>query len=139
MQSEFASKGKRLDRHGNYRIFVQLFNVKTVNGRAYVRPFAFWENQVAMRIIGSIDHPKYKITLFKTDDRFSVKFEDGVLEQSYRFRGEARLSNAADLRQLIDAAFLRDVAATFKRMHQQRQAVLQRQLPPEESEFDTII
>jgi hypothetical protein len=92
-----------------------------------------------MRIIGSIDHPKYKITLFKTNDRFSVKFEDGVLEQSYRFRGEARLNHAADLRQLIDAAFLRDVAATFTRMHQQRRAVLQRQLPPEESEFDTII
>lgn len=92
-----------------------------------------------MRIIGSVDHPRYKITLFKMDDRFSIKFEDGLLEQTYKFRGEARLSNADELRRLVDAGFLKDVAATFGRMHRQRQAMLQRQLPPEESEFDTII
>lgn len=92
-----------------------------------------------MRIIGSVDHPKYKITLFKMDDRFSVKFEDGLLEQTYKFRGEHRLSNAAELRRLIDAAFLRDVSDTFARMHRHRRAMLTRQLPPEEAGFDTII
>ena len=92
-----------------------------------------------MRIIGSIDHARYKITLFKMDDRFSIKFEDGVLEQTYKFRGEARLSNAEDLRRLVDASFLQDVTKTFSRMHRQRKAMLERQLPPEESAFDTII
>lgn len=92
-----------------------------------------------MRIIGSIDHARYKITLFKMDDRFSIKFEDGLLEQTYKFRSEARLSNAEDLRRLVDASFLKEVTQTFVRMHGQRKAMLNRQLPPEESEFDTII
>lgn len=117
----------------------QLFNVKTVNGRARVRPFAFGVTRSPMRIIGSIDHPRYKITLFKMDDRFSIKFEDGLLEQTYKFRGEARLSNAQDLRRLVDASFVKEVSKTFVRMHAQRKAMLERQLPPDDSEFDTII
>jgi hypothetical protein len=92
-----------------------------------------------MRIIGTVDHPRYKITLFKMNERFSIKLEDGLLEQTFKYRSQSRLNNAEDLRRLIDASFLRDVAANFSLMHRQREAVLVRQLPPEESEFDTII
>ena len=30
-----------------------------------------------MRIVGDIEHPRLKITVFKNDGRFSLKFENG--------------------------------------------------------------
>ena len=38
-----------------------------------------------MRIIGEIPHAHYKITVFKHNNRVSVKFENANYEQVYRF------------------------------------------------------
>ena len=40
-----------------------------------------------MRILGYIDHPVVKITVFKMDNKFSVKFESIHYEQTFKFRG----------------------------------------------------
>lgn len=77
-----------------------------------------------MRIIGTIDHPTWKITLFKMDNKFSIKFEDRFLEQTYKFREGEQLSDEAALRQLVDDHFLQSVQREFESMQRVHQQVL---------------
>lgn len=51
-----------------------------------------------MRIIGYIEHPGMKITVFKTDTRISVKFETGFYEQTYKFPIDVHLQNLDDVK-----------------------------------------
>jgi len=62
-----------------------------------------------MRIIGTIPHPDFKITVFKMDNRLSVKFERGLNEQTYKFRTNNELQNFEDMQRLVDADFVASV------------------------------
>ncbi len=94
-----------------------------------------------MRIIGYIDHPVLKITVFKTDTRLSVKFEDGTLEQTYKLRPSEQLNSLADVRQLVDGTLLHAVAERFSAMQRDWDAALGRQRPQgdEEDELPVIL
>ncbi len=93
-----------------------------------------------MRIIGYIDHPTLKITLFKTGNRYSMKFESGLYEQTYKFREGEGVEGVNDLRELIDPPFIEAVAAEIQRMHRLRaQAIARRQDNTDEEAFDEII
>lgn len=92
-----------------------------------------------MRILGYIDHPYLKITVFKMDTRLSVKLEDAFFEQTYKFRQEDRLSRFEDVKRLIDKPFIEGVLDHFKQMHALRDAALNRNLPAGENEFEEII
>lgn len=78
-----------------------------------------------MRIIGTIDHPTWKITLFKMDNKFSIKFEDRFLEQTYKFREGEQLPDEVALRQLVDDNFLHGVQLQFESMQRVHQQVIQ--------------
>jgi hypothetical protein len=69
-----------------------------------------------MRIIGEIPHSHFKITVFKTEYRLSVKFEQGFLEQTYKFRESENLKSFADVVNLIDQNFINQVLIVFKNM-----------------------
>lgn len=93
-----------------------------------------------MRIIGEIEHPILKITVFQMDNKLSVKFESGLYEQTYKFRSGEGLDSMEDLRRVLDGPFIEAVMASLKQMHRQRTAAVSRQLPPEpEEEFEEII
>ncbi|MEY4905518.1 MAG: hypothetical protein RLZZ292_3333 [Bacteroidota bacterium] len=92
-----------------------------------------------MRILGYITHPRLMITIFKNDDRFSVKFESGFYEQTYKFASADYLSTVEELRQLIDAPFIAAVEQQLIAMHQQKMEAINRFLPPIEDDFDEII
>lgn len=93
-----------------------------------------------MRIIGNIDHPSLKITLFKMDNKLSVKFESGFYEQTYKFRIADGLETAEDLKKLVDESFLLAVDEQFIQLNYIKLGALTRHLPPtEEDEFETII
>lgn len=93
-----------------------------------------------MRIIGYIEHPILKITVFKMNNKLSVKLESGLYEQTYKFRESEHLKNVQDVQRLIDHEFVQSVEADFKHMHQRRMQAMGRFLPPvEEDEFDTLI
>lgn len=93
-----------------------------------------------MRIAGYINHPKFKITIFKMDNRFTVKFEEGMLEQAYKFRSSDAIHSATDIRRLVDAEFLQAVEAEMARQRRIHQAALDRLRPDgEEEEFEDII
>lgn len=82
-----------------------------------------------MRIIGYIDHPVLKITVFKTDTRLSVKFEDGTLEQTYKLRPSEQLNSLGEVRQLVDDTLLHAVVERFRAMQRDLDAALGRQSP----------
>ena len=93
-----------------------------------------------MRIIGYIGHPELKITVFKMDDKLSVKFENGFFEQTVKIRQIDGLSTLEDITQLVDAEYLEGVQSIFREMEVLRYAAFQRFLPATETEeFETII
>lgn len=92
-----------------------------------------------MRIIGYIDHPSLKITVFQMDNKLSVKFENTFYEQTYKFRQSEVLNTIADVKKLVDATFIQTVLEQFPKMHQTKQAALNRFLPEIEDEFEEII
>lgn len=69
-----------------------------------------------MRIIGYIDHPSLKITVFDTESRMIIKFENAHFEQNYKIRKGDNLKNLQQLTQLVDELFLEQVYANFNGM-----------------------
>lgn len=93
-----------------------------------------------MRIIGYIDHPIMKITIFKMDTRLSVKFEKSVLEQTYKFIQQNGLEGVKGIRQLVDTEFIKKVEEQFRKMERLHEAALEKHFPPASAdEFDEII
>jgi len=93
-----------------------------------------------MRIIGYIEHPIMKITVFKDNGKLSAKFETGLFEQTYKFREMDAMKNLVDVQGLVDEAFLSRVMEHFQTMNQIRNEGLDRFLPKtEEEDFEEII
>ena len=49
-----------------------------------------------MRIIGYIEHPNLKITVFKNEGKVSVQLESGLNVQLYKFRDGEGVENGRD-------------------------------------------
>ncbi|HKK75074.1 MAG TPA: hypothetical protein VJ953_08390 [Saprospiraceae bacterium] len=92
-----------------------------------------------MRIVGEIKHPVYKITLFKMDTRYSVKFEDRDLEQTYKFREGAIVQSLKDVYALMDKAFMDLVDQAFEQMRNASVQALAQAQERHLDEFDEII
>ena len=92
-----------------------------------------------MRIIGNIDHPTLKITVFKMDNKLSVKFETGLYEQTFKFRESNELHDFETMQQLVDECFVSEVMENFARLHRSKNEALGRFLPKAGSEFEEII
>lgn len=93
-----------------------------------------------MRIIGQIEHPDLKITVFKSDNRISVKFENEGYEQTYKLGTDERSSSLEAVRQWVDAGFIAEVLHQMQAMHRSRLAAFVRAFPaPVDSPFEEII
>lgn len=93
-----------------------------------------------MRIIGYIEHPRMKITVFKMDDKFSVKFENGLYEQTYKFRGGEQINGFESIKGLVDIEFIQAVESEFKTLYRLKEKALIRFMDKKESEnFDNIV
>ena len=94
-----------------------------------------------MRIIGYIEHPRLKITLFKMNNKFSAKFEIGLYEQTYKFREGTKLTDLNDLKKILDPSFIAAVEKEFKRMQQMKHLAIERFLLSQDAdnEFDDIV
>ncbi len=93
-----------------------------------------------MRIIGQIEHPTLKITVFKTGERISVKFENEGYEQTFKLGQEDPLATLSGVQQWADAELLQAVQNTFQQMHRARLAAQIRAFPPPEAViFEDII
>ena len=68
-----------------------------------------------MKIIGEIPHPECKITIFNWNGKFLVKFERGLLEQTYKIP-ELEITSEADIDFLTKEPFLDKVLLRFSEM-----------------------
>lgn len=93
-----------------------------------------------MRIAGYIEHPNMKITVFKMDNKFSVKFECGLFEQTYKFRDGEGVESMLDVKKVVDDAFLNEVEQMLSRMQDIKNQSVKRNSSSENSgEFEEII
>ncbi len=92
-----------------------------------------------MRIVGEIDHPRLKISIFKNDGKFSLKFEGNLLEQTYKFRDDDRLGSVEDVKRIVDAEFIEKIENILRGMKIAQVAAMERAFPIEEEEFDFIL
>ncbi|MEM1122764.1 MAG: hypothetical protein AAGJ18_20130 [Bacteroidota bacterium] len=93
-----------------------------------------------MRIVGDIPHPSLKITIFLHDSKYSVKFESGLYEMTYKFRSGDELDSVAAIKAIVDATFIQEVAQHLPKMHQQKLGAIGRWMKDkEELDFDEII
>ena len=93
-----------------------------------------------MRIIGYLEVPECKVTVFQQGMRYTVKFEDGLYEQSYKFRQSEEINGLASIRSIIDEDFLTEVKAQFMVMRTSLQNLMERHFTTEEEdEFEDII
>lgn len=92
-----------------------------------------------MRIVGDIAHPNCKITIFKTTSRFSVKFEQGVFEQTYKFRTGEIINNLHDVKTIITPEFIEQVVQQFDAMATIKRQGFSKFLTNAMNEFDDII
>jgi hypothetical protein len=68
-----------------------------------------------MRVVGEIPHPDCKITLFAWNNRYLIKFEQGLMEQTFKIN-EYDITAEADLRTLINEEFIRQTLIRFEEM-----------------------
>lgn len=93
-----------------------------------------------MRIVGQIEHPSLKISVFKMDNRFSVKFENAAYEQTFKLGADDQLNTLEAIKTWVDAQLLDQVLAQMAHMHQANLAARDRAFPEASaSEFEEII
>lgn len=93
-----------------------------------------------MRIVGDIPHPVLKITLFLHDSKYSVKFESGLYELTYKFRSGDDIDSVEAIKAIVDSQFISEVMEILPKMHQQKLSGIGRWLTGKEAEeFEEII
>ena len=69
-----------------------------------------------MRVIGEINRPECKITLFQWNEKYLIKFELGMYEQTYKI-DEYEVQNEEEVKALISDEFVQKVMNRFDQMH----------------------
>lgn len=68
-----------------------------------------------MRVVREISHPQFKITIFSWNNRYLVKLEQGLLEQTFKV-SELDLTGDEDVLAILDAEFLHQAHLRFQEM-----------------------
>lgn len=69
-----------------------------------------------MRVIAELPHPEFKITIFSMNQKFIVKIEKGILEQSYKLAEMDLTDGVNSVFEILDEEFLKGVANRFNDM-----------------------
>ena len=68
-----------------------------------------------MRVVGEIAHPELKITIFQWNNRYLIKLEAGLFEQTYKIH-EYDVTSEEDVKKLVDEAFINSALKRFNEM-----------------------
>ena len=90
-----------------------------------------------MRTLGTIDHPRLKITLMH-HGRYLLKLEDRDIELTYKFRDGEGVEDLASARRALDLGLLQEAEKTLLDLAATR-ARYRRSPPPTNDEFPVII
>ena len=77
-----------------------------------------------MRNLGEIMHPACKISLFSFNQKFIVKFEQGLAEQTLKFEHLEFDRGEVELRERLTESFILSVIESFKNLHELREKFL---------------
>lgn len=81
-----------------------------------------------MRIAGQIEHPILKITVMQMNNRYVLKLEANMLEQTYKFNEDDNLRTMADIEKIVDETFLNECIKRFSDMNKSRGETYQRNI-----------
>lgn len=82
-----------------------------------------------MRVIGTLPHPYVKITVFAMNMRYSVKFEMGQMEQTFKIRESDHIAGLEDISRLVDDPLIDECIEHFTAMHKSMEKAFERLLP----------
>ncbi len=68
-----------------------------------------------MRVVGEIEHPECKITIFHWNNKYLIKLEMGPFEQTFKLN-EFDISSETELRKIVDEDFIDEAMARFADM-----------------------
>jgi hypothetical protein len=77
-----------------------------------------------MRIIGEIPHPECKITLFGWNNRYLIKLEQALLEQTFKVN-QFDVAGEDDLYKIVSDQFLKDALSRFEAMKNSLESALE--------------
>jgi len=92
-----------------------------------------------MRVIGEFDAGEIKVTVFKMNERISIKFEKNLLEQTYKFRDGSAVSTLQDAQTFCGSETIDGINKIFDVMMATRSDALQSMIENQEEKFDVII
>ncbi|TYP94385.1 hypothetical protein BC792_11249 [Sphingobacterium allocomposti] len=69
-----------------------------------------------MRIVAELPHPECKISIFAMNQKFIIKFEQGILEQTFKLAETDVLDGVNGVFELLDEAFIDQVLEIFNSM-----------------------
>jgi hypothetical protein len=68
-----------------------------------------------MRIVREVTHPECKITFFAWNNRYLIKLEQGLLEQTYKVN-QFDVTDEEELIRIVDSEFLQEALSRFSEM-----------------------
>jgi hypothetical protein len=78
-----------------------------------------------MRIVGEIPHPACKITIYAWNNRYLIKLENGLLEQTFKIN-QFDVTGDAEVFQIIDETFIQEALERFAEMSRSLHAAISR-------------
>jgi len=78
-----------------------------------------------MRVVVEIPHKECKITVFAWNNRYLIKLEQGMLEQTFKVN-EYDLDGESELFKIIDDTFIQEALNRFEDMNSSLRQTLQR-------------
>ncbi|MBC8052302.1 MAG: hypothetical protein H7Y13_04510 [Sphingobacteriaceae bacterium] len=79
-----------------------------------------------MRVVAELPRPDCKITIFSMNMKYIVKFEKGILEQTYKLSEIDMLDGVNSVFEILDEDFINAVVSRFDIMAQDFKAAYQR-------------
>ena len=78
-----------------------------------------------MRVVGEIPHSDCKITIFSWNNRYLIKLEQGLLEQTFKVN-EFDISGESEIYRIVDQPFIQEALQRFAEMSQSLRQAMQR-------------
>ena len=91
-----------------------------------------------MRIIGEIQHPRYKISVLKMNEKVTLQIEDRLVTQSYAFRDGSGVKDLASAEKILTSEFLQKIEMRFSQMHADYLEALEKMNTEELDDFEII-
>ena len=70
-----------------------------------------------MRVVAEIPHPEVKITIFHWNNRYLIKLETGLMEQTFKV-AEYDLASEEEAKKIVSEAFIQSALQRFNDMAQ---------------------